>query len=338
MTKQVNSILADGRWQGPHGIGRFSTEVLSRLTNTTIFTAGPHPLSVKNLLWQTQMLVREEAHQVFYSPGFNPALASRIPAVFTIHDLIHINVTEQTTLLKTIYYNYIVKPAAKKARAIVTVSHYSKKTILDWVNIPEEKIHVAYPGVSPIFQANGEKYQPGFPYLLHVGNAKKHKNVARLIQAFAQANIDPEIRLISTGGLQENKEACDLIKKYKLENRVLSHTQLDEATLAAYYRGTLGVLFPSLYEGFGLPVIEGMASGVPVLTSNMTSLPEIAGKGALLINPLDVDAIKEGIKQLVTDKALRSSLIECGLEQATQFTWDKTAQSIQSLLNQIAGK
>lgn len=336
MTKTTHHILADGRWQGAHGIGRFSNEVLSRLSNADIFTSGPSPLSIKNQFWQTQLLLSDKTHRVFYSPGFNPTLLSRIPVVFTIHDLIHINVPEQTTLLKNLFYRHVVKPAAKKARAIITVSEFSKKTILDWVDIPEEKIIVAYPGVSQCFQPEGDRYQPGFPYLLHVGNAKTHKNVARLVQAFAIANIDKDIKLISTGALHENTAVCKLIKQYQLEDRVLSHSNLSEATLAAYYRGALGVVFPSLYEGFGLPVVEGMASGVPVLTANTTSLPEIANGCAILTNPFEIDAIAHGLNQLINDHTLRNKLIKAGLTRAQQFNWDHTAERIQALLNQIA--
>lgn len=327
-------ILADGRWQGPHGIGRFSTEVLTRLTQTDILTSGPHPLSIKNLYWQRQLLLNDKTHKVFFTPGFNPALTTHIPAIFTIHDLIHLNVPGQTSLLKKLFYQHFIKPAAKKAQGIVTVSHFSKKTILEWINIPEEKITVSYPGVSTVFKPEGTPFQAGFPYLLHVGNTKNHKNVARLIEAFAKSKIDSHIKLICTGALSEDVQLA--IQKHRLEERVLSKNNLSEEELAALYRGALGIVFPSLYEGFGLPVVEGMASGVPVLTSNLTSLPEIANNCAILIDPYNVDALTNGIEELVNNSQLRQDLIARGLVQAKQFTWDKTAASIQQLLNQTA--
>ncbi|MFZ2314907.1 MAG: glycosyltransferase family 1 protein [Gammaproteobacteria bacterium] len=334
MTNEANMILADGRWQGPHGIGRFSTEVLARLTQTDILTTGPHPLSIKNLFWQSQQLLNDKTHRVFFTPGFNPSLASRIPVIFTIHDLIHLHVPGQSKLLKKIFYQYVMKPAAKKAHAIVTVSHFSKKTILEWLDIPEEKIIVSYPGVSATFKPEGTAFQAGFSYLLHVGNTKAHKNVARLIEAFAKAKIDRNIKLICTGILSDDVQAA--VAKHHLEERVISKTNLNEETLASLYRGALGVVFPSLYEGFGLPVVEGMASGVPVLTSNLTSIPEIANNCAILVDPYNLDALTNGIEELINNTHLRHDLATRGLIQAKQFTWDKTAASIQQLLNQTA--
>lgn len=327
------TILADGRWIGAHGIGRFSTEILSRLKNATILREGPKPLSLKNLLWQQILLKKKWPHQVFFTPGFNPVLSSSLPYVLTIHDLIHLQFPGAAKWLKKIYYNTLIKQSIRNAHTIFTVSAYSKQQIIDWTGMAEEKIVIVASGVSEHFHPQGERYRPGFEYLLHVGNTKEHKNVTRLIQAFASADIDKNIKLICTGSLSESQ--LHLIKRLGLQKRIFSHSHLSENKLATYYRGALGVVFPSLCEGFGLPILEGMASGVPVLTSSVASMPEVAGEAALLVEPYHVDAIAEGITHLVNQKDLREKLIMRGLLRSKLFSWDMTAQHIQSVLDQV---
>lgn len=331
MTK--NFILADGRWSGPHGIGRFSHEVLTRLKNADTIEKGPRPLSVKNLFWQSYLLTREQNYKIFFTPGFNPSLISNIPYTFTIHDLIHLHFPGPSKQLKKIYYDLHLKRAAKKAFHIFTVSEYSKQTILDWANIPKEKVIVVGNGISSAFSPLGLRYTPGFPYLLHIGNTKPHKNVIGLLDAFARARIDQQIKLIFTQTF--TPDVAEKIKQLHLQQRVLTLNHLSEIQLAEVYRGALGVTFPSLYEGFGLPVIEGMACGVPVLTSNTTSLPEVAGDAAYLVDPYDTLSIAHGIEQLVNDNILRQTLIEKGFKHIQQFSWDQTAAKIQQTLNAI---
>jgi glycosyltransferase involved in cell wall biosynthesis len=326
-----NYILADGRWQGQHGIGRFSSEVLARLQHADILNEGPNPLSIKNLIWQSYLLTRKQHHRVFFSPGFNPVVCSKIPFVFTIHDLIHLHIPGNAKLGKKLFYEMLIKTAAKKASRVLTVSEYSRQDILNWTGLPAEQVVVVGNGISPSFTPKGPRFEPGFPYLLHVGNAKAHKNVSRLVEAFAQANIDKDIRLICTGNL--TGPVLAIIRKRGLENRVISHTNLSEAQLCSYYRGALGVTFPSLFEGFGLPILEGMASGVPVLTSDTTALPEVAGDAAILVDPYQVEAIAYGIEKMANDAQLRTRLIELGLERAKGFSWDETARRTQAVLD-----
>ncbi len=328
-------ILADGRWSGLHGIGRFSTEVLSRLQHTDVFYEGPKPLSIKNLIWQHQKLRRcQNNHSVFFTPGFNPVLHSPMPFVLTIHDLIHLFAPGNGQFSKKIYYQLLLKPSVKQAEKIFTVSEYSKQTIIEWASISPEKISNVSCGVSHYMIPIGTKYQPGFPYLLHVGNAEKiHKNIPRLLLAFAHSKIEPQLKLIFTNDL--SAESLQIIRQYQLDERILIEKNLSEEKLANYYRGAHAVVFPSQYEGFGLPVLEGMACGVPVLTSNVTSLPEVAGDAALLVDPFSVDAIAAGMEKIVSDTELRASLIERGLARASLFSWDKTTAKIQTILNKI---
>lgn len=329
-------ILADGRWRGAHGIGRFAAEVLPRLQNTEILTNGPPPLSLQNLFWQGFALrqYQQQGAKVFFNPGFNPVFLTNIPVVLTIHDLIHLHYPGRAAFVKRWFYQQLIKPVARRAYRILTVSHYSKQAIIHWAQLPKDQVVVVGNGASAAFTPEGERYSPKFPYLLHVGNnAKPHKNIARLLKAFAKATIDQEIKLILTG--EFSTDVYRLIEALGLVDRCLSRPGLSEVTLANYYRGALGLLLPSLYEGFGLPVIEAMACGTPVLTSEVTALPETAGDAALLINPYDENAISAGIAQLVNDEIKRREWIERGYERAKQCCWDKVAAAIQTVLDQV---
>jgi glycosyltransferase involved in cell wall biosynthesis len=324
-------ILADGRWSGTHGIGRFSHEILSRLHNTQTLIQGPAPLSIKNFFWLPHQLSKlKKQFRVFFSPGFMPPIYSSIPFVFTIHDLIHLHAPGNSKYFKKMIYDFFIKPAAHRAHAIITVSEYSKQQIMAWANIRSEKIIVVKNGISEIFSPQGNKHLPGYSYFLNVGNAKPHKNLPSLIKAFSHSKIDPSIKLILTAA--PTIELQQLINYHTLQNRIVFSGLLTEKQLAEYYRGAIALLFPSLHEGFGLPVVEAMASGLPVITSNVTSLPEIAGNAAICINPLDIDSLSFHIAQIISNDALRKNLITKGLEQAKIYSWDISAQGIQRIL------
>ncbi len=330
-------ILADGRWHGAHGIGRFSSEVLSRLNHCQTIQKGPKPLSPLNIPWQVYKLFQQRKnYKVFYNPGFNPTIAASIPFVFTIHDLIHLHFPGESNFIKKMYYRLFIKNSARNASKLITVSVYSKQEIAAWAGIPEENITVVANGVSDIFTAHGEKHEPGYPYLLHVGNTKPHKNVARMIDAFGIAKIDPEIKLILTG--KRTKEIEDTIEKHFLYQRIVFVENLSDTELAKYYRGAQALLLPSLYEGFGLPIPEAMACGIPTLTSNVTSLPEIAGNAAFKVDPYHMESIAFGIEKICEDTTLRKNLILKGFERVKLFSWDKTAATIQSVLDEISAR
>lgn len=327
-----NFILADGRWSGDHGIGRFSTELLKRLQSTDIFTDGPSPLSIQNLLWQPYKLFKlKDQYEICFSPGFNPIIFSSIKYVFAIHDLIHLHVANKNDVIKKMFYQSFIKPSIHRAFKIITVSEFSKKTIIAWSKVSEDKVTVIPNGVSHNFSMDGEAHQPGYPYLLYVGNHKPHKNLPRLLEAFANSKIDSSIKLLLTGS--PNHELAQIMHQFQLEKRIIFCTNLTETQLANHYRGALATIIPSLYEGFGLPIIESMACGTPVLTSNVTAIPEVAGDAALLVNPLDTREIAQGIEIIVKDSALRNEYFLKGIQRAKLFSWDDAAIKLQTVLN-----
>ncbi len=323
------NALVDDRWIGSHGIGRFAKEVISRI--------GPYVPVRKNIsllsIWEPYQLSREISNtkaSVYFSPGYNPPLTSDIPVVFTIHDLIHLKFSGENGILKRIYYEMIVKPAILKSFKVLTVSHFSKYEIMSWAGVGSEKVVVVGNGVDQQYTPVGDIYSPGYPYFLNVGNHKPHKNIKRIIKAFIGSSIPSQVRLILTG--TPDKNLREVIKKYRAEERVVFCTHIEEKLLPAYYRGAIGLLFPSLYEGFGLPIVEAMACGTPVITSNITSMPEVAGEAALLVDPHDCDDIRMAIERVFWDKDLCESLVVKGMRRAKDFSWEETASQVMMVL------
>lgn len=329
----MEAILVDQRWIGPHGIGRFAAEVLGRLSGTDHVPERwklLHPLDPLVLSW----LLRRLRPRVYFSPGFNPPLWSPVPFVFTIHDLIHIYFPGAVDLARQAYYRLLVRPAAQQAYRVLTVSTYTQQAILAWAGLPAEQVIVVGNGVGPAFGPVGRRHTPGYPYVLYVGNRKPHKNLARLFQGFAQSGLSHDLRLVLTG--VPTAETDMHTATLRLAGQVVYAGQLTDADLAAYYRGALALVFPSLYEGFGLPPLEAMACGTPVLTSQAAALPEVVGDAAVLVDPYDVEAIAWGIQCVVEDSELRQELYHKGLVRARQFTWEQTTARVWRVLEEAA--
>jgi glycosyltransferase involved in cell wall biosynthesis len=218
---------------------------------------------------------------------------------------------------------------------VLTVSEFSKQEILEWAGLPEEKVLVVGNGVGSEFSPEGKRHVPGYPYLFYVGNLKPHKNLQRLLEAFARSGLSGEVRLLCTGNLDES--SLRLIRDKGLDNCVIFKGIIPDEELPAYYRGALALVFPSLYEGFGLPALEAMACGTPVVTSGITALPEVVGDAAVVVDPYDVESIVWGIRRVVEDSTLREELRRKGLERAKQFSWDRTAELIWKVLQEASG-
>jgi glycosyltransferase involved in cell wall biosynthesis len=316
-------ILYDARWVGNHGIGRFAGELRKLLPGLVDYQADRRPWHPLDTALLGAMLWRRRP-RLFFSPGCNPPVGWPHPFVFTLHDLHHLCVPEDSSVAKRAYYNHVIRPACHKAAFVLTVSEYSKNAIREWSGINEQKIINVGNGVGLPFTASGARFDPGFPYLLYVGSRKPHKNLERLLKAFAISGVRGEVRLLLTG--TQDAEISAHIESLGMNGQVVFKQTTRDADLADLYRGATGFLFPSLYEGFGLPPMEAMACGVPVLTSDVCAIPEIVGDAALLVNPRDVEAIAEGIRQLVGEGSLREEMRKKGFERVRRFSWDETAR------------
>ena len=262
--------------------------------------------------------------------------SKRVKNVVTIHDIPqHSNQYSGTRHPEKKIRRY--EGIMARADRIIVDSEYTKADILRFYSVPEERIDVVHLGVEEHVRTAGEeemraalsRYGVRVPYLLHVGRIEKKKNLCRTLEAYAGIKkrlSDPmQIVLAGTPG-PGGEEVFEAIERLNLNEEVHLAGYVRQEDLPALYSGAMVFLFPSLYEGFGMPVLEAMACGAPVLTSNVTSLPEVAGDAAVQVNPLDVGSIATGILRLVEDPALREQCVRKGLERAREFTWEKTAR------------
>jgi glycosyltransferase involved in cell wall biosynthesis len=325
-------IYADQRWIGDHGIGRFANQVVSSLVYEPVplLSSQSSPLDPWLLSRALGKLTRND---LFFSPGYNSPLSCSAPFVFTIHDLNHIDRPENTSTLKRFYYTAILKPACHRAASILTVSEFSRARIIDWSGVAPKKVINVNCGVDSAYHAEGASYGLPFPYLLCVSNRKLHKNELRTVAAFAQANIAAELHLVFTG--QPTAALADYIEHHKVSSRIHFVGRVADSQLPSLYRGAEALIFVSLYEGFGLPVLEAMACGTPAVTSNSSALREIAGDAALLVDPTSVEMITKAMEQIVSDSSLRLQLRLKGLAQAAKFPWTNTIARVQELLTSI---
>ncbi|MGJ6980370.1 glycosyltransferase family 4 protein [Aestuariimicrobium soli] len=331
-------LVFDARWAGRHGIGRFARELRPRLAGSVVDVHGAHPVSPRGLI-ESELLPHRAAggHErsaTWFSPGYTPCLSWRGPHAFTVHDLIHLEVEGERSRAKDAYYRQVVRRAVRRPRgAVLTVSEYSRDRIADWAGVDPARITVVGNGVDDLFRPDGAAAASHSPYLLHVGNPKPHRNLDRVLQALAGLP-DVTLRLVTA----PDRSLLDRAAALGVADRIGFETDVDDARLAALYRGARTVVVASLHEGFGLPALEGMACGVPVVASNSTSLPEVVADAAVVVDPTDVEAIRHGIEQTLTNEDLRRRLATAGPLRAAHFRWDAVADRVNAALAAEAGE
>lgn len=329
-TTKRPDLLCDSRWRGHQGIARFSENVLQRLPGVMELPPGSRLFHPLDPIWLSRVIAKLQP-RVYFSPGFNPPISSKRPFVFVVHDLNYVRCRENSDALRRAYFELIVRPACRRAVKVLTVSEFSRRQIVEWARISPDRVLNVSAGVDASFTDRGARYAPGFSYVLYVGNRLPHKNLPRLFQAFAIAGGDCKLMLSGS----PDRHTIELARKHGVEHAIRFSGIVSNDALPALYRGARAVVLPSLFEGFGLPVLEAMACGVPVLASNRTSIPEVAGDGALLVDPESIDEIADGLTRVIGDSSLRARLVASGLQQAAKFSWDTTAQSIMTLLAAI---
>jgi glycosyltransferase involved in cell wall biosynthesis len=248
----------------------------------------------------------------------------------------HIDRPENSSSLKRLYYATVMKRSCHRAARILTVSEFTRRRIVEWSGVAPENVVNVRCGVGAEFHPEVEEYPLPFPYLLCVSNRKRHKNEFRTVEAFAQAHVDVEIRLVFTGN--PTQELLDCIERCGVTERVQFVGLVPDAELPSLYRSAAALVFASLYEGFGLPVLEAMACGTPVVTSNTGALAEISGNAALLVDPESVPEISLGIDRILSDDSLRSKLRISGLERAAGYSWETTTASVHRVLHDVEAK
>lgn len=243
---------------------------------------------------------------------------------------------------------FLMKRAVRKARLILCISEHIRNVIQDRFAVPEERVAVAHLGVSPAFRPFDrgaseaflrERYALEAPYFLFSGRWEPRKNILRIIKAFAAFKRETRLatKLVFTGERTWAAEEADrLIAQEGLTSEVRDLGKSPVEELPILYSGAEALVFPSLWEGFGLPIVEAMAAGTPVITSNNSSMAEIGGDAALLVDPLSAEDIAGAMHRIVTDAEACDDLRRRGLERAARFTWERTAQQTLSAYRQMA--
>jgi glycosyltransferase involved in cell wall biosynthesis len=293
--------------------------------------------------------LRRERADLFHAPHYVLPPLTPCKSVVTIHDCIHLRFPQYLpNKLGYAYARGSLWMATHRSNRILTVSEASKRDILDYFNVPPEKIDVIFNGIDERFSTLPaeedvarvrERFQLDAPFILYAGNIKPHKNLERTIEAFELLRRSREfdqVKFVIIGkDIAKYAALRHAVHRHKLHKYVRFFGFVPDQTLAILYRLAAVFVFPSLYEGFGLPPLEAMASGTPVITSNVSSLPEVVGDAALLVDPHHPEAIAEAMRRILTDSTLRADLRSRGLARARQFSWDRSIRRVREIYGEV---
>lgn len=330
-----------GRLEGhlPKLGSRFRTRsipVSDRITNA-IWHRGRVPLPVQTIIG---------SFDLFHAPDFTAPPTCGKPVVLTIHDLAFLTVPECAYPSLRDYLQEAVPRAARRATHIIAVSHNTRRDVIDLLRAPEERVTTVYEAVGQNFapmeasQTTAAVRRLGIhePYILSTGTLEPRKNYERLLEAFSLTRSRglTESLVIAGGKGWLYEPIFEAIRHLHLEQHVHCVRPTDEE-LVALYSAAQCFVYPSLYEGFGIPPLEALACGAPVICSNRSSLPEVVGDAALLVDPTDIEELSAALERLLGDTALRAELRARGLRRAQSFSWDRAARETLEVYQQVTG-
>ncbi|MGB9735784.1 MAG: glycosyltransferase family 4 protein [bacterium] len=280
---------------------------------------------------------------IFYSPL--PSIPIFFPGtkIITIHDCAYDRFPEFRSRLSKLYLKLMYYTGKYICDVIITVSQFSKNELINLYNIKPEKIRVIYPGVPAMPDIDQEfikqtkaLFNLYTPYFIYIGNTRPRKNLEGLLKAFNILTKNyKDIKLVLAGKIDESfVNIKGLINTLGLTDRIIRTDFVSEKQKVALYKGSSGLVFPSFYEGFGLPVLEAQSLGVPVLTSSTSSLPEISGNGAIFVDPYNIEDIANGMERLL-NTSVRKELIELGYENTKRFSWENTAKELLRVFKEL---
>jgi glycosyltransferase involved in cell wall biosynthesis len=359
-----NKIAIDARMVEASGIGKYIQYILGRgiydvaIGNkdqirkydkeVEIVEFESSIYGLKGQLFFPQKELKKRGVTLVHFPHYNVPLFFRLPFVVTIHDLTHIVFPEFLgNRIKYYYAKLLLGHACRKSKHIMTVSNYTKKDIAERFGISLEKITVTYSAVEDIYQKKEsqdvqylyEKYQipRDKKLLMFVGNLKPHKNLGRLLRALAKLNKESRrYFLILVGNAFHDRTLEEQEQKLRIAQDVLHTGFVELEELVDFYNLVDLFVFPSLYEGFGIPPLEAMACGTPVVASNVSSIPEVAGDATVYFNPYDVDDMARGIEDTLASDELRDKLIERGKERKKLYTPEGVADKVKEVIDLYA--
>lgn len=353
------------------GIGWYTHEVVRRLVEAhpeheflfffdrpydPSFVFGPnvtpvvaYPPARHYVLWwwwyemSLPYLLKKHRADVFFSPDGYCSLRSKVPTVMVTHDIAHVHYPGQIPGWARHYYHRYVPRYLARAERVITVSEFVKQDIAKHYRVSKDKISVAGNGVKTIFQPIDEvgkrqvrqEYTNGKPYFFYIGAIHPRKNVERLIRAFDlfKKQYPSDIQLVLGGRLAWQSTTIEKAwREVECKTDIHRLGYIPEAALPQLLGSALALTYISLFEGFGVPLLEAMQAEVPVITSNLSSLPEVAGEAALLVDPTSEADIASAMQRIAVDADLRKQLIAKGLQQRRQYSWEDTAAHIWQLI------
>jgi glycosyltransferase involved in cell wall biosynthesis len=374
-------IVIDARRIRDFGIGtyiRSLVQALSRIDSTNRYTLVIGPEDVRDLAglpenFRTSIYARGDERHIdnvlfpMYLRDLSPDLVhvplNRVPLlmiqpyVVTVHDLANLLFEwEEYSRLRMQLRRFRLKRGLARANCVIAVSEATRRDVEQMAEVAPNRLRLVYNAPDPgFFQAERddadesrrrimERYQIQSPFLLYAGNIRRHKNIPRLVEAFAVVReelashpVYGDLRLVIIGdNISQYPAVRQAVIRSRAEHVVRFLGFVPFETLRCFYQSAAAFVFPSLYEGFGLPPVEAMACGTPVVTSNVSSLPEVVGDAAVLVNPENVFDIVRGIRDVLTDEPLRASLICKGRAQAARFSWSRTARQVLDIYEEAA--
>lgn len=323
-------FLFDRKWDSKFVFG-------PNVKPVALFPQARHPFLY--YLWFEQAIpaaLKKYQADLFLSPDGFLSLSTQVKQVPVIHDLNFEHYPGDLPFLTRSYYRHYFTRFAARAARIATVSEFSKKDIVGCYHISDEKIDVVYNGVNdlykplaePVISDTREKYTGGAPYFLFVGMLHQRKNIANLFRAFEKfrEGNQTNMKLLIVGHKKWwTTEMEQVFDGMKFKDQVIFTGRMPIEELVKVVGSAFAMTYVSVFEGFGVPIIEAMKSGVPVITSNVTSMPEVAGGAALLADPFDPANIAAAMSNLFVNPSLRPGLIESGLHRAGEFSWSRTS-------------
>jgi glycosyltransferase involved in cell wall biosynthesis len=317
------------------GVPRYILELLARFGDRAQLVRPLKPLAgIRGHAWEQFVLPTLIGKRLLWSPSITGPLAVERQVV-TIHDVVPLDHPEWLNENFAAWYRFLTPKLTRRVRRILVVSEFTKRRLIHHCPEAESKIKVVLLAADKRFAPADELAiaamsrqlaLPSRSYLVALGSLEPRKNLARLLQAWSivQSRIPNDVWLVIAGG-KGKSIVFENVTFAPLPPRVHLTGFVADELLPALYSGAIASVYVSLYEGFGFPPLESMACGAPVLTSNVSSLPEVVGEAALTVNPVDIDAIADSMLRLVDDSALRTKLRLRGFERASQFSWDQTA-------------
>lgn len=328
------------------GVQRYTRELLARWNGHADQIAPTTPLhGIKGHAWEQTVLPRRLARKLLFSPS-NSGPLEVSNQVVTIHDMVYFDHPETLNRSFAAWYRFLLPRLLTKVRKIITVSAFVKERVIARTGVSAENIVVIPNGVGSRFCPEAitgraetmARLGLGMQrYILALGSIEPRKNLARLLGAWGQVHgsIPPDIWLVVAGGTG-NSAIFKSAQTNTLPPRVHLTGHVDDEILPGLIAGAVGLAYPSLYEGFGLPALEAMASGVPVLVGNCDALREVVGNAAIFVDPYRKETISEGLMQMAEDEALTLRLRNEGILRARQFSWDLAAHTTWNVLQQVA--